>query len=116
MKCGRVVPICTTFGIGCARTLATHTQDDMSITFDDNEVNFVLDEDATGPSTAFIAGQTTEKGECSLGCHDNFYQFNGRKIKDAVNVDVTTFKGDADADLKETDETPCGKHIVPTLN
>lgn len=82
----------------------------MTITFDavDNEVTFVLDSDATGPSAAFTAGQTTEKGECSLGCHDNFYAYTGRKVESALDVDITDFKGADDSDLKQTDETPCG--------
>ena len=57
----------------------------------------------------FIAGQTTEKGECSVGCHDNFYVFKGSK-EDATSVDM---KAAADnEDLEAAKDAPCGTDTV----
>ena len=84
--------------------------DDMEMSFGEGEVTFDLDDDAGGAVKTFVAGQTTDKGECSVGCHDNFYTFDGRDVEEAVEVDVA--QGVSDARLKQTDQTPCDTDTV----
>ena len=57
-----------------------------------------------------MPGQTTEKGACSIGCHDNFFQFDG-EVEEAVDVDVAKGKG-ADGRLASTARTPCATDTV----
>ena len=63
-----------------------------------------------GEPARFVAGQSTMKGECSLGCHSNFYEYLGRDEEEASRVQLT---GNATNDrLVETETTPCGKDTV----
>ena len=63
-------------------------QDDMVLSLDEDGVVITFSEDAVGPAAQFVAGQTTEKGACSLGCHSNYYEYVGRdKERAAVDYD-----------------------------
>ena len=65
---------------------------------------------AFGAPARFVAGQSTMKGECSLGYHCNFYEYLGRDEEEAAKAQLT---GDKKSDrLVETEATPCGKDPV----
>ena len=53
-------------------------QDDMVLSLDEDGVVITFSEEAVGPAAQFVAGQTTEKGACSLGCHNNYLEYTGR--------------------------------------
>ena len=59
-------------------------QDNMILSLDKDGVSMTISGDADGPKARFTAGQSTEKGACSVGCNNNFWTFGGKK-KDALN-------------------------------
>jgi hypothetical protein len=85
-------------------------QDNMVLSLDEDGVVLTFSEEAVGPSAQFIAGQTTEKGACSLGCHNNFYQYVGRDAEDAaLNFDADDLDTES---YVEALATPCGSDTV----
>jgi hypothetical protein len=87
-------------------------QDDMVLSLDEDGVVITFSEDAVGPAAQFVAGQTTEKGACSLGCHSNFYEYLGRdKERAAIDYDRKDSKGISD-DFVEAEASPCGSDTV----
>jgi hypothetical protein len=83
--------------------------DDMEFTFTDASATLYLNEAAAGPVATFVAGQTNDKAACSIGCHTNFYQFNGN-VDAAVAADIT--KGATDDRMTDSTATPCNRDTV----
>jgi len=90
-------------------------QDNMVLSLDKDGVSMTISGDADGPKARFIAGQSTEKGECSVGCNKNFYVYDGKK-KDAVAVDLSKLREGANLvlpkEMTNADVAPCGSDIV----
>jgi hypothetical protein len=90
---------------------ALYLQDDMVLSLDSDNVIITFSEDAAGPSASFTAGQTTEKSECSLGCHTNYWEYVGQGAEDgAIQVDLSDAENNDD--LVAVDNVPCWSDSV----
>merc|ERR1719199_683094 len=63
-------------------------QPNMRIQLEVEGVRLGFDSNANGAKAQFTAGQDTKNPACSLGCHNNFYEYLGRDMDEAADIDL----------------------------